>query len=268
MTNKTDYYANYGGQSVHDYVEQHIRGSAEEMARMRRTAALVPAGTASVLDVGAGHGVLLELLRDERGVPGVGIEITDAKVDYGRSRGLDVRLGDAAALGFADGSFDVVLACEVLEHLPCGTYEAALRELARVARRTLIVSVPFDERRSHVRCPYCDSLVNPDYHFRSFSPASLPALFPGFRLQTWHGWGERRDSVLLRLLRRWRKRWPALLVCPCCGYVPQAEAALATPPAAVASPRLRQLAGTLLAGRRPVWLVAVFERYGSARGAT
>ena len=47
MTNKTDYYANYGGQSVHDYVEQHIRGSAEEMARMRRTAALVPSGLSS-----------------------------------------------------------------------------------------------------------------------------------------------------------------------------------------------------------------------------
>lgn len=266
MTNKTDYYANYGGQSVHDYVEKHIRGSAEEMARLRRTSALVPAGTRSVLDVGAGHGVLLELLRDEFGVPGVGIEITATKVEYGRSRGLDIRLGDAARLEFPDGAFDVVIAGEVLEHLPCGTYEAALREVARLARSMVIITVPYDERRAHVRCPYCDARVNPDYHFRSFSPASLAGLFPGLKLQTWQGWGERRDSVLLRLVRRWRSRWPSLLVCPCCGYAP--------PPAAEAEPAgpppptpLRRLAALLPAQRRPAWLVGVFRRQGPVGGA-
>lgn len=265
MTNKTDYYANYGGQSVHEYVEQHIRGSADEMARMRRTAALVPSGTRSVLDVGAGHGVLLELLRDESGVPGVGIEITAAKVDYGRSRGLDVRLGDAARLGFPDDAFDVVISGEVLEHLPHGTYEGALREFARVAKSTIIVTVPYDERRAHVRCPYCDARVNPDYHFRSFSPTSLVGLFPGFKLQTWQGLGERRDGMLLRFARRCSSRWPSLLVCPCCGYVPT-PAASAEPHTSSPTAPLRRLAALLLARRRPAWLVGVFQRQGRAGG--
>ncbi len=256
MTNQTDYYANYGGQSVHDYVEQHIRGSADEMARIRRTAKLVPAGTRSVLDVGAGHGVLLELLRDECGVPGVGIEITATKVDYGRSRGLDIRLGDAARLEFPDAGFDVVIAGEVLEHLPCGTYEAALREFARVAASSIVITVPFDERRSHVRCPYCDARVNPDYHFRSFAPARLGNLFPGFALVEWQGWGERRNSALLRLARRLRGSWPALLVCPCCGY-----AAPPSQPGAEAAPStLRRLAAWVPARRQPAWLVGVFRR--------
>ncbi|MDP9497962.1 MAG: class I SAM-dependent methyltransferase [Actinomycetota bacterium] len=50
--------------------------------------------------------------------------------------------GDAYALPFADGSFDRVVAAEVLEHLPDD--ERAMRELSRVLRPggTLAVTVP------------------------------------------------------------------------------------------------------------------------------
>ena len=49
-------------------------------------------------DIGAGHGVFLEELKAARGIEGVGIEITPAKVDYARARGIDLRIGDAASL--------------------------------------------------------------------------------------------------------------------------------------------------------------------------
>jgi SAM-dependent methyltransferase len=50
--------------------------------------------------------------------------------------------GDALALPFADGSFDRVIASEVLEHIPDDT--TAMRELARVLRPggTMAVTVP------------------------------------------------------------------------------------------------------------------------------
>ena len=50
--------------------------------------------------------------------------------------------GDATRLPFADGSFDRVIASEVLEHIPDD--EAAMRELARVLRPggTMAVTVP------------------------------------------------------------------------------------------------------------------------------
>jgi SAM-dependent methyltransferase len=50
--------------------------------------------------------------------------------------------GDALALPFADGTFDRVIASEVLEHIPDDT--AAMRELARVLRPggTMAVTVP------------------------------------------------------------------------------------------------------------------------------
>ena len=49
--------------------------------------------------------------------------------------------GDATTLPFPDDSFDLVLAIEVLEHVPGP--EAALSELARVCSGTFVASVPF-----------------------------------------------------------------------------------------------------------------------------
>ena len=50
--------------------------------------------------------------------------------------------GDATTLPFPDDSFDLVLAIEVLEHVPGP--DAALGELARVCSGTFIASVPFE----------------------------------------------------------------------------------------------------------------------------
>jgi SAM-dependent methyltransferase len=270
MSHADDYYANYGGLTVSDYVDRHIRGSAVEMERIRRTVGLVPPSAASVLDVGAGHGTFLEELKLARGIPGVGIEITPAKVDYARSIGVDLRLGDAAALAFDDRSFDAVVSCEVMEHLPFGVFEAAARELGRVAREWVIVTVPFDERRRFVACPYCSARVNPDYHFRAFAPGSLEGLIPGFRLdQSLHlGW--QRQPVGVQIGRRLFGRWPRFLVCPCCGYkaaIPElaadnsADASSATGPTVTGSAHwARRIANWLPASGRPIWLVGVFRR--------
>ncbi|MFN0187017.1 MAG: class I SAM-dependent methyltransferase, partial [Aquabacterium sp.] len=221
------YYGHYGGLSVDDYVRLHVRGNATEMDRMRRMVGLVPAGVASVLDVGAGHGVFLQELAAARGITGTGIEITPAKVDYARSQGVDLRLGDAGALAFEDRAFDAVVCTEVLEHLPHGVYEAACAELSRVADRWVLLSVPFDERRRFIACPYCGARVNPDYHFRSFAPGRIAGLLPGYRLHAEHHLGRSRHNPLVHWARRFVERWPAMLLCPCCGYAPPAQPAAA-----------------------------------------
>ena len=56
--------------------------------------------------------------------------------------GLPCMFGDATALPFPDQAFDLVLAIEVLEHVPGP--ESALAELARVCSGTLVASVPFE----------------------------------------------------------------------------------------------------------------------------
>jgi SAM-dependent methyltransferase len=97
-----------------------------------------------ILEVGVGEGHVLRRVRERfPDVPIVGLDLPDeALSDDWRTERLPCLFGDATALPFPDGGFDLVLAIEVLEHVP--TPDAALAELARVCTGTLIASVPFE----------------------------------------------------------------------------------------------------------------------------
>ena len=104
------------------------------------------AGPTSILDIGCGEGVLTEqwAARLESGRV-VGLDLPDEKLaaDWsGRSRpNLSFVTADLAdGLGYGDGEFDLVCATEVLEHVPAP--ERVVAEMARVAGRHLLVSVP------------------------------------------------------------------------------------------------------------------------------
>jgi 2-polyprenyl-3-methyl-5-hydroxy-6-metoxy-1,4-benzoquinol methylase len=99
----------------------------------------------SILDVGCGEGVLTaawaERLGDGRVV---GIDLEDPKLraewaEHTRPN-LEFRAEEATSLSFDDDDFDMATAIEVLEHVPAP--EATVAEMARVARRWLLVSVP------------------------------------------------------------------------------------------------------------------------------
>jgi SAM-dependent methyltransferase len=99
----------------------------------------------TVLDVGCGEGVLTaewaERLGDGRIV---GIDLEDPKLEAEwaerRRPNCEFRVEEASSLSFADDEFDMAAAIEVLEHVP--DPEATVAEMARVARRWLLVSVP------------------------------------------------------------------------------------------------------------------------------
>ncbi|AUN41664.1 mycofactocin oligosaccharide methyltransferase MftM [Tsukamurella tyrosinosolvens] len=63
--------------------------------------------------------------------------------------------GDAAATGLPDGYADTVTALHLLEHVPPAAGRAILAEAVRLARRRVIVAVPYedepDARYGHVR---------------------------------------------------------------------------------------------------------------------
>jgi SAM-dependent methyltransferase len=102
---------------------------------------VVEAAPESVLDVGCGEGVLTaewaaRLPRAEV----LGVDVADVtRVPPARNLAFGV-IGPAPPLPFGDGAFDLVAAVESLEHMDDS--DGALGEMARCARRHLLVSVP------------------------------------------------------------------------------------------------------------------------------
>ena len=108
-----------------------------EQSVMESIARLVPVGS-RVLDLGCGDGALMAYLQAQRGCSGYGVEIDDAKVLACVKRGVNVlqlNLEDGLAV-FEDGSFDVVLQIDTLQHLR--NAETMLRETARVGRSGVV----------------------------------------------------------------------------------------------------------------------------------
>ena len=98
-----------------------------------------------VLDVGTGTGRAAIALAS-RGARVTGIDASDEMLAVGRRRaaaaGVDVDFvtGDAHALAFEDGSFDVVVCLRVLMHTP--DWRQSLGELCRVARSRVVFDYP------------------------------------------------------------------------------------------------------------------------------
>ena len=105
------------------------------------------AAPGSVLDVGCGEGVLTERwaqMLDTQ--PVVGIDLEDPKLTaewQARQRpNLSFQAYSGREIPFGGDEFDLVTATEVLEHVD--DPERTVAEMARVARRHLIVSVPHE----------------------------------------------------------------------------------------------------------------------------
>ncbi len=136
----------------------------------------------SVLDVGCGEGVLTYQWAQRLGDrPVVGADLEDPKLraqwDMRRRPNLEFRATAAERLPFTDGEFDLAAAIEVLEHVE--DPERAVAEMARVARRYLLVSVPREPlwRALNVaRGAYLRELGNTPGHVNHFSRRGFAAL--------------------------------------------------------------------------------------------
>jgi SAM-dependent methyltransferase len=252
----------------------------EDRARMRALAALVPAEAQTLLDAGCGNGLFLdELVRAGRFRRLVGADRSAAALRHVATPRCRLSID---ALPFAAGAFDIISCNEVLEHLPVDVYPRALDELARVARRFLLVAVPYRQNldASLCRCPRCRAQFNPDFHVRSFDEPVMAALFErrGFAPVTTVRLGERCLFVDQVWLSRWAERrvpeMPAYAICPVCRYHDAAALAreaerrerdASAPPAAVSRGPLRRLVN----GLRPQvthyhWIAALYERQPAA----
>lgn len=125
-----------------------------------------------VLEVGVGEGeVTARLRRRFNGASVIGADLPDpARPGEWRARGIVGMYADIAALPFRSGAFDLVMAIEVLEHVPDPA--AALRELARVGGGHVVVSVPREpvwRVANMARGRYVSALGNTPGHIQHWS---------------------------------------------------------------------------------------------------
>lgn len=102
----------------------------------------------SVLEIGPGPGIVSQILKNMR------MSVTSIDID---ARLRPTAVADITKLPFADKSFDCVLAAEVLEHIPFAEVGGALKDLTRVSRKSIVITLP---------------------HFSRFSPSIALKIFP------------------------------------------------------------------------------------------
>jgi 2-polyprenyl-3-methyl-5-hydroxy-6-metoxy-1,4-benzoquinol methylase len=140
------------------------------------------AAPSSLLDVGCGAGVLVHRWAQRLGEGRVvGIDLEEESIQSGwaqrQAPNLEYRMLEAADLPFADDEFDLASAIEVLEHLP--DPQRTLAEMARCARRHLLVSVPREplwRMLNMARGAYWSALGNTPGHLNHWSRRSFVQL--------------------------------------------------------------------------------------------
>jgi SAM-dependent methyltransferase len=143
-------------------------GTNAGMAPVHDRAAYLALG--SVVELGCCFGFLsLRLARDGHRVTAIdlspGTVALLASIAPALGTPLHALVGDAAAVPLADRSADTVLAVHLLEHLPPARAPRVIAEMLRVARRRVVVAVPYED------------VPNPTWgHIRTFDPAALDAL--------------------------------------------------------------------------------------------
>jgi SAM-dependent methyltransferase len=153
------------------------------MARFEATLEelFVEAAPESLLDVGCGEGVLTHKWAQRIDGRVVGIDLDDPHLhEEWKTRqapNLEYRVMKAERMPFADDEFDVASAIEVLEHVPDPEHTVA--EMARVARRWLLVSVPREplwRGLNMARGAYLKDLGNTPGHLNHWSKRSFVSL--------------------------------------------------------------------------------------------
>jgi len=88
----------------------------------------------TILEIGSGNKTVSNYLKQH------GFDVTTC--DFDKDLAPDY-VADIRKLPFENDSYDLVLACEVLEHLPWNEVYKALEELHRVTKKYIVISIPY-----------------------------------------------------------------------------------------------------------------------------
>ena len=139
--------------------------------------------TPRYLDVGCSTGFVVEAARDA-GWEAIGVDLNPSAVEFGRSRGLDLRTAALEDAGFPAGSFDAVSLFDVLEHLldPIRTLRACTRLLTPGG--IVFLYVPNYDSASRLLMGRDAHFLWPTHHLNYYTPATIRDLMTREGLDT------------------------------------------------------------------------------------
>jgi 2-polyprenyl-3-methyl-5-hydroxy-6-metoxy-1,4-benzoquinol methylase len=143
-----------------------------------RVALMTPhlsAARARYLDVGCSTGFVVEAAR-AAGWTAIGVDLNPSAIEFGRSRGLDLRTIDLEQAGFEPESFDAVSLFDVLEHLidPVRTLGACARLLAPGG--IVFLYVPNYDSASRLLMGKDAHFIWPTHHLNYYTPKTITDL--------------------------------------------------------------------------------------------
>ncbi|MBS1946955.1 MAG: class I SAM-dependent methyltransferase [Bacteroidetes bacterium] len=178
----------------------------------------------TILDAACGNGIFTNMLIEKYpDLKVVAFDRSEAALKYVKAEKF---IAEINQMPFKDAQFDCVVAHDVIEHLPVGVYEQALKEIARVAKKYIIIGVPNDEKvldRS-TQCPSCKAIFNYDLHMRSFSKEKMNDLFSayGFKCKQIRTCDKNTFFIghkwYVNIFYSEQKKEFKAPICPICGY--------------------------------------------------
>ena len=130
------------------------------------------------LEIGIGNKTVSSYLKNK----GLSVCTCDFALDLNPDYVCDIR-----ELPFEDKSFDCVLVYEVLEHIPFEDVESVLEKLARITRKYVIISIPYDRVYFEViiRIPFLKKLFKKPFFDLFFH---MPIFFLKHKYDGQHYW--------------------------------------------------------------------------------
>ena len=134
----------------------------------------------SLLDGGAYSGDFIKFAQKEHNLKSVyGTEVCDQRIKLANEKignhvvCMGFRRGDLG--GFEENSVDTITCMEVLEHVD--DLGRAIGELLRVARKRIIITVPWEQKVTCHLCIYCSTYTPESGHLRRFDREIVGHLF-------------------------------------------------------------------------------------------
>lgn len=148
----------------------------------------------TVLEIGMGNGLVTNYLRKQ-----AGCKVTTC--DFDAEMKPDVLADIREKLPIKSNSHDVVIGCEILEHVPFKHVPGALAEFARIAKKRVVISIPYSSLT-------LEAIFAPTLTYGPGKTVRLPLRIPQFwasdvhEFNPYHYWELGRRGYSKRMFRK------------------------------------------------------------------